>query len=133
MSQKKNKNTLMKETENRRAAKKAAVLGSENKKKSALVYIVALTVVLMAGSMYFFGHKKKETQPSTEPAARTAFDTQVTFPVSDFDDGMARHFQYSFANEEFRGRCLYDISVYLVMKEMDIEETKRPLARIKLF
>jgi uncharacterized membrane protein len=96
MSQKNRKNANAKNTADRRAAKKAAVLGPGKTIKSPLIYVVVLAAVLIAGGIFFAIYEKKQIQFESKTAAPTASETQVTFPVSQFTDGMARHFQYSF-------------------------------------
>lgn len=96
MSKKRKQNTNMKNYEQKRAAKKDAVLGTKKKSQSPLIFIGAFAVLLIAGGIFFATQKEKETQPATGPTAKTASATRVAFPVNDFADGKARHFQYGF-------------------------------------
>jgi uncharacterized membrane protein len=94
MSKKKNKD--LNNPVDKRAVKKAAVLGREKKGHTPLIYIGTLVVLLVAGVIFFATQKGKDTRPAAGPMATQSSATQVTFPVGDFVDGKARHFQHVF-------------------------------------
>jgi len=89
------KASAQKSTYNKTAAKKAAVLGVEKKSQMPL-YAMMASVVLIIGAVYYFipGSGQKTIAVSSQPASGTPV-SQVTYPVSLFDDGKARHFQYT--------------------------------------
>ena len=93
---KKRKDTNMNRNEEKRAAKKAAVLGTKKKRRSPLIFIGVFAVLLIAGGLFFTTQKEKETQTATESILTTASATRVAFPVENFADGKAKHFQYDF-------------------------------------
>ena len=75
------------------AAKKAAVLGTESKSRMPLV-IAAIGVVLIAGAAIFYVLRPAGGITATAAAPVAASSTFVSFPVSLFDDGKARHFEH---------------------------------------
>ena len=93
-------------------AKKAAVLG--NPKKSRLPIIIAvLAVCLIAGGVgAYVGIVKPTSGPATATATapQPVQPTQVSFPLSQFDDGRAQHFDYKAGNITVR---------YFILKSSD--------------
>ncbi len=75
------------------AAKKAAVLGAEKKYNRPLLIVVILAV-LLAGGAAFYVATEGESVTATAPAPAASTSTIVSFPVSLFDDGKARHFEH---------------------------------------
>ncbi|CAB5119511.1 hypothetical protein D3OALGA1CA_2503 [Olavius algarvensis associated proteobacterium Delta 3] len=76
--------------------KKAAVLGSQNKSKTPLIIASVALVLLIGGTAAYIGlgntNTVSATASSSAPSASTA--THVSYPVSQFNDGQARHFEY---------------------------------------
>jgi uncharacterized membrane protein len=105
MSRKKKKKTQNKNTEmqqstyNKTAAKKAAVLGTEKKSRLPLFALI-VGAPLILGIVYYYmtgtgtGTGTKAIAVSSQTVSG-GLTSQVTYPASMFDDGNARHFQYS--------------------------------------
>ena len=76
------------------AAKKAAVLGTEKKINMPLL-IAVIGAVLLAGASAFYVIQGGDSATATAsaPVAPTT-STLVSFPVSLFEDGKARHFEH---------------------------------------
>ena len=91
------------------AAKKAAVLGTESKSRLPLV-VAAIGGVLIAGAAVFYVLQPSGGITATASAPAAASSTLVTFPVSLFDDGKARHFEHVDGNMTIR---------YFVLKSSD--------------
>lgn len=82
-------------TYNKTDAKKAAVLGTEKKSRLPLFALIAAPLIL--GVVYYFymaGTGTKTIAVSSQTVS-SGLTSQVTYPESMFDDGNARHFQYS--------------------------------------
>ncbi len=79
----------------KRAAKRAAVLGTDKKKGSPVLPILFGAVLLTAAVVYFMTSRSQESAPVPSPVSSKITATQVTYPVSHFDDGRAQHFQYA--------------------------------------
>lgn len=82
-------------TYNKTAAKKAAVLGTEKKSRLPLFALIAASLILGVVYYYYMTGTSKETIAVSSQTASSGLTTQVTYPESMFDDGNARHFQYS--------------------------------------
>jgi uncharacterized membrane protein len=78
----------------RRAAKKAAVLGTDKKSPLPAVAIVVVLALAIGGGIFFMNQKGEDgsVAVATQPSGTSA--TEVTLPVTLFEDGKARHFQY---------------------------------------
>ena len=91
------------------AAKKAAVLGNQKRKRTPLLVGAAVIVLAAAGALYATGGMKSQpfeaAQQTPEPDA-----IHYAYPVSLFDDGVARHFEH--VNEGMTIR-------YFVLKSSD--------------
>jgi uncharacterized membrane protein len=75
------------------AEKKAVVLGTEKKSRIPL-FVAIIGVVVIAGAAAFYLSRGGDS-PSAIASAPSATDsTFVTFPVSLFEDGKARHFEH---------------------------------------
>ena len=100
MSRKKKKKTQNKNAEmqnstyNKTAAKKAAVLGTEKKSRLPLFALIAAPLILGVAYYYIAGTGTKTIAVSSQMVS-SGLTSQVTYPASMFDDGNARHFQYS--------------------------------------
>ena len=106
----KNKNN---ESKNKNAAKKAMVLGT-NKKSRTLQRLLIAALVIIAGGFAAYGVLNTVPDTVAPQSARTtaapASDTKITYAVSDFADGKARHFQHTHG----------DITIkYFILKSAD--------------
>ena len=91
------------------AAKKAVVLGTEPRSRMPLV-LGAIVAVLLVGTAVFvvFQNGGQTTATASAPAATSS--TYVSFPVSLFEDGKARHFEHVDGNMTIR---------YFILKSSD--------------
>jgi uncharacterized membrane protein len=89
----KSKNQQNNKSQERIAAKKAAVLGTDKKNKIPFM-AAAIGIVLIAGMAIFYVIRGGDSATATAslPAASNA--AYVSFPVSLFEDGKARHFEH---------------------------------------
>ncbi len=91
----------MKDTESfdqKSAAKKAVVLGTEKKKRPPMFAMVAIGVLVVTVAVYLFMTNRQKSGAVIDgkySASSTA--NQVVYPVSHFDDGKARHYEYKTA------------------------------------
>ncbi len=123
-----------KQKQNKRAAKRAAVLGTKIKKRIPYFTIMTCLALVLAGGGFLFMNFKSQdapvitqTPPSTnapsnydEPSntaapsntnnSQSSEELQFTFPVSQFDDSKARHYEYKDNNATIR---------YFVLKSSD--------------
>ena len=78
------------------AAKKAIVLNSNKKNRSLLVAIATVATMIVIG-FALWGAMDSPSGPSNSQVTenQTVTDGLVTYAVSDFADGKARHFQYT--------------------------------------
>lgn len=85
----------------KREAKKAAVLGTDKKNYRPLFAIVTC-VVVAAGAIFFLINgvgSKDNYQVASQPTSSSGKPlTELTYPVAQFNDGNARHFEYRTAN-----------------------------------
>jgi uncharacterized membrane protein len=91
------------------AAKKAAVLGTESKNRMPLL-VAAIGVVLIAGAAVFYVFQPGNQITATASAPPASSNTFVSFPVSLFEDGKARHFEHVDGNMTIR---------YFILKSSD--------------
>ena len=86
---------MAQEKNDRRAAKKAAVLGTGNEKKSSRSFLLIFLSVLMVTTsiIFYMVNEKKNSTVATAASAGAA--TQVSYPVSLFDDGKAKYFEFT--------------------------------------
>ena len=89
----KNKSQPKNQNQEKIAAKKAAVLGNENKSRMPLL-IATIGAVLLAGGAIFYVLQGGGQATATASAPAAATSTAVSFPVSLFEDGKARHFEH---------------------------------------
>jgi uncharacterized membrane protein len=75
------------------AAKKAAVLGTEKKSRLPLFATAGIALLLIGGASWFLGTKGGDAQAVAALAPADASAVDVSFAVTDFDDGQARFFQ----------------------------------------
>ncbi len=122
----KQKDPSVKPAENRKnvstSAKKEAVLGTGKKNRTPVIAVAAGLLVIAAVSFFYLNHGPQtasvsQAQVTPAPQASQASQaaavtpaTQVTLPVSLFDDGKARHYEYQDANAYVR---------YFVIKSSD--------------
>ena len=77
------------------AVKKATVLGIEKKKRPPLFAIVAICVLVASVTTYWFMTNQKKPGAVVDGTYSTNLTAnQVVYPVSHFDDGNARHYEY---------------------------------------
>jgi uncharacterized membrane protein len=93
-----------------RAAKKAAILGNDKKNRLPLILVLCAVVIAGAG-VYLMLNKGGGNAVSVESkvSAEKAGD-QMSYPVSMFADGRARHFELKHANLTIR---------YFILKSSD--------------
>ncbi len=89
----------MSDRNDKNAAKKAAVLGGK-KKSSVPFLLMAACAALVIGGGVFFTRQSKDQAPSISQtfqpeAAQTA---ELTYPVAEFGDGLARFFEHKTAD-----------------------------------
>ena len=102
MSKKGNKKIQKKnKTQDRIAAKKAAVLGTEKKSRMPLL-VAAVGVVIIAAATFFYLSESGSNQIAVASGSAETTSTSVSFPVSLFDDGKARHFEHVDGNITIR-------------------------------
>ena len=108
---KKGKNKTQQNNKNQEkiAAKKAAVLGTESKSRMPLL-VATIGAVLLAGGAIFYVFQSGGEVTATASAPVSSSSTFVSFPVSLFDDGKARHFEHVDGNMTIR---------YFVIKSSD--------------
>ncbi len=110
MSKKDNKKIQKKnKTQDRIAAKKAAVLGTEKKSRMPL-FVAAVGVVLIAAAAFFYLSESTSNKIAVVSGSAETTSTSVSFPVSLFDDGKARHFEHVDGNITIR---------YFILKSSD--------------
>ncbi len=98
-----------KSSQDKIAAKKAAVLGTEKRSRlPLLVGIVVAIVIVVAAVVYKNQNSVNPSASASAPAA--AGSTSVSFPVSLFEDGKARHFEHVDGKHTIR---------YFVLKSSD--------------
>jgi uncharacterized membrane protein len=91
------------------AAKKAAVLGTEKTNKMpVIVALIGAAVIAGAAIFYMTGNGGNGSAVASAPATTTS--TFVSFPVSVFEDGKARHFEHVDGNLTIR---------YFILKSSD--------------
>jgi uncharacterized membrane protein len=95
MSEKRTRNDpQQKKNRGKVAAKKAVVLGSDKKNNRALLIAVIAAVFLAVGAAFYVTHDSKSvTATASAPVASNS--SFVSFPVSFFEDGKARHFEHA--------------------------------------
>jgi len=98
--------------DNQRENKKAAVMGSS--KKNRLPMIITLAVLVLAGGSVIGLMQYNKTGPAlvagTAKAPQSTDASAVTYPITLFDDGQARHYSFKAGNETIR---------YFVLKSAD--------------
>jgi uncharacterized membrane protein len=105
----KNKNQQKNRNQEKIAAKKAAVLGTETKNRMPLV-VATVGVVIIAAVAIFYVFQPGGAVTATATAPAAAGNTFVSFPVSLFEDGKARHFEHVDGNMTIR---------YFILKSSD--------------
>ncbi len=95
---------------NTRSAKKAAVLGTERKNRAPLIIVGVCAILISGGALAFYSLSGKNTAATTAPSAMTSNASVVTYPISLFSDGKARHFDYRYNDITIR---------YFILKSSD--------------
>ncbi len=85
-------------SQDKRAAKKAVILGTHRKNPLPLFAGIACAIVIAVAVFYYFGRDDTQYiaqtgQVSSDASGNTP--SQISYPVSMFEDGNARHFKYS--------------------------------------
>jgi uncharacterized membrane protein len=112
MSNKSKKNTHNQSTaknENKIAAKKAVVLGTEKRRRLPLFAGIVGAILIIAAAV-IYANLSGGNPSAIASAPATADSTSVTFPVSLFEDGKARHFEHVDGKHTIR---------YFVLKSSD--------------
>ena len=105
----KNDNQQKNKNPDKIAAKKAVVFGTESKNRMPLL-VAALGVVLIVGAAIFYVFQPGVEITATASAPIASNNTSVSFPISLFDDGKARHFEHVDGNMTIR---------YFILKSSD--------------
>jgi uncharacterized membrane protein len=74
------------------AAKRAAVLGAGPKKRLPILVVIGAVTLIAAGAL-LYNRMDTRNLGAVAPAPTSADSTVVSFPVSLFEDGKARHFE----------------------------------------
>jgi uncharacterized membrane protein len=82
-----------KKNQEKLAAKKATVLGTGKTNKMPII-VALVGVALIAGAAVFYMNGTASNESAVAPAPAAANNTFVSFPVSLFADGKARHFEH---------------------------------------
>jgi uncharacterized membrane protein len=85
---------VQKSTHDKTAAKKAAVLGTDKKSRLPLFAAIVCAALIVGVTYYFIPSRGKESYPVSTQTSSGVPVSEVTYPVSFFDDGKARHFVY---------------------------------------
>ena len=112
MSNKRKKNTHNQSTaknENKIAAKKAVVLGTEKRRRLPL-FAGIVGAILIIGAAVIYANLSRGNSSAIASAPAAADSASVTFPVSLFEDGKARHFEHVDGKHTIR---------YFVLKSSD--------------
>jgi uncharacterized membrane protein len=88
------KSTVQNPTHNKLAAKKAAVIGNKKRGNLQLLTIIISAALLAGGVFYYFFNTGKESSVVTSQISQDFQVNQITYPVSLFEDGKARHYEY---------------------------------------
>ena len=94
----------------KRASKKAQILGTERKNHTLLFITVSLVVLLAVGAAFFMTRTDKGESNYTAQIAPENNAKQVEYSVVDFEDGVARHYEYKDGNMTIR---------YFILKSSD--------------
>jgi uncharacterized membrane protein len=86
--------TVQNPTHNKIAAKKAAVIGNKKRGNLHLLAILICAALLAVGAFYYFFNTGKESSAVTSQISQDFQVNQITYPVSLFEDGKARHYEY---------------------------------------
>ncbi|MGD9308485.1 MAG: DUF2318 domain-containing protein [Desulfosarcina sp.] len=88
---------------NSRESKKAIVIGADKKSPAVILITAAFAIAIAAGlSLFFFTGNGTSSLPvaGTGPVSPAIHDGRITYAVSLFADGRARHFQYADAESK---------------------------------
>ncbi len=95
---------------NKLEAKKAAVLDAKTSKRIPLTLAAVCAVALLAGGYWYLGTGASTGAAVAVQAAQAAGGDVVSYPVGQFNDGKARHFEYKHGDLTIR---------YFVIKSSD--------------
>jgi uncharacterized membrane protein len=100
MAKRKKKNIQSKSAQDKkvtlekRQAKKDVVLGNEKKGHLPLVAAIVCSALIVGAGIYFVSYNRSETPPVAASYSSQNAVSQVSLPVTLFEDGKARHFQH---------------------------------------
>jgi len=85
------------------SAKKAALLGTMENSNSKLYIIISVCALfVIAGAWYYFFSSDRDSQnlalATDQSSQNVSLEQKITYPLTTFDDGKTRHYQYSAEN-----------------------------------
>jgi len=85
------------------SAKKAALLETVENSNSKLYIIISVCALfVIAGAWYYFFSSDRDSQnlalATDQSSQNVSLEQKITYPLTTFDDGKARHYQYSAEN-----------------------------------
>jgi uncharacterized membrane protein len=92
------------------SAKKAVVLGTKRKRGPRVIIACACAILIAVGSYIFYSLSEGKKAANTAASVMATNDPVVTYPVSLFSDGNARHFEHTYNDITIR---------YFVLKSSD--------------
>ena len=111
MTKKKKRHNQISYPNKSRQAKKAAVLNTKKRSKTPLIIASAVILAAVAGLMAYFMRGNQDQVAAFQPAAQVSTEVVVvTYPVSAFADGVARHFEHQHGDITIR---------YFILKSSD--------------
>lgn len=78
----------------KREAKRAAVLGTVRRKRPPLYALAAIALLIVVGAVYAWLQLTTEEPAAAAPLSSNATGSRITYPISLFEDGKARHYEY---------------------------------------
>jgi uncharacterized membrane protein len=85
---------MSKKKQTKYSAKKAAVLQQNKSKISPVAIVLVAAVVVAVGAVAFYMTSTPAPATTGTVATASSGTSEVSYPVSMFDDGKARHFEY---------------------------------------
>ena len=85
-------------TAEKRQAKKDVVLGTQKNRHLALIFAIVCAVLIVGGAIYYASYDRSATAPVAASFSTENTPSQVTFAVTLFEDGKARHFEHVSGN-----------------------------------
>lgn len=94
----------------KRAGKKAEILGTGKKRHTLLFIAVPLVILCAAGALFYFTGTDKIESNYAAHSVPDKNARYVEYPVVDFEDGVARHYEYRHGSRTIR---------YFILKSSD--------------